>query len=368
MARLAFIPFRVSSITDSTQTNNIKNGEIFVNTADNRILFKNTSGVIVEPNYGSNISLSTNVALAAGTASAGGASTTTASKSDHVHPLQTTVSGNAGTATKLQTARTINGVSFDGSANITIPTISTVTNYAALPSTGQSTGVLYITKDTKIPYYWDGTAYVEMQSNIISHTSSNNFPLTGVSKVLYLDEGLNKIYRWNSTSPAGYVEVSAGTAGTAISYGTSVPSVAIGSGSAGGSTTTTVSKSDHVHPAQTSVSGNAGSADKLKTARTINGVSFDGSSESYIFPAYVLVSSKSSLPTTFTAGDNAIKPGMIYIAQDTEMMYYWDTALAATDKWTEIGVRSHHLTVLNKFVTLTSGILNDVTLDANVSI
>ena len=33
---------------------------------------------------------------------------------------QTSVTGNAGTATKLQTARTINGVSFDGSANITI--------------------------------------------------------------------------------------------------------------------------------------------------------------------------------------------------------------------------------------------------------
>lgn len=31
------------------------------------------------------------------------------------------VSGNAGTATKLQTARTINGTSFDGSANITVP-------------------------------------------------------------------------------------------------------------------------------------------------------------------------------------------------------------------------------------------------------
>lgn len=32
----------------------------------------------------------------------------------------TSVTGNAGTATKLQTARTINGVSFDGTANITV--------------------------------------------------------------------------------------------------------------------------------------------------------------------------------------------------------------------------------------------------------
>ncbi|HEY1191064.1 MAG TPA: hypothetical protein VGE74_25750 [Gemmata sp.] len=35
---------------------------------------------------------------------------------------QTSVTGNAGTATKLQTARAINGVNFDGSADITIPT------------------------------------------------------------------------------------------------------------------------------------------------------------------------------------------------------------------------------------------------------
>lgn len=34
---------------------------------------------------------------------------------------QTSVSGNAGTATALQNARTINGVSFDGTANITVP-------------------------------------------------------------------------------------------------------------------------------------------------------------------------------------------------------------------------------------------------------
>lgn len=50
-------------------------------------------------------------------------------RGDHVHPLQTTVSGNAGTATKLATARTIalergvigTATNFDGSADITIP-------------------------------------------------------------------------------------------------------------------------------------------------------------------------------------------------------------------------------------------------------
>jgi hypothetical protein len=38
---------------------------------------------------------------------------------------QTTITGNAGTATALQTARAINGINFDGSANITVPVNST---------------------------------------------------------------------------------------------------------------------------------------------------------------------------------------------------------------------------------------------------
>ena len=41
-------------------------------------------------------------------------------REDHVHPLQTSVSGNAGTASKLKTARNINGVAFDGTKDITI--------------------------------------------------------------------------------------------------------------------------------------------------------------------------------------------------------------------------------------------------------
>ena len=68
--------------------------------------------------HGTHVSYSTDAPKVAGTASAGTAGTV--ARADHVHPAQTSVSGNAGTATKLATARTINGVSFDGTANITI--------------------------------------------------------------------------------------------------------------------------------------------------------------------------------------------------------------------------------------------------------
>lgn len=60
---------------------------------------------------------STTTPLAAGTASVGTDDGTYA-RGDHVHPAQTSISGNAETATKLQTKRTIDGVEFDGSAAI----------------------------------------------------------------------------------------------------------------------------------------------------------------------------------------------------------------------------------------------------------
>ena len=62
-------------------------------------------------------SLGSTTPSAPGIASAGSA--TTAAKSDHVHPLQTSVSGNAGTATTLQTSRYIDGVAFNGESDIT---------------------------------------------------------------------------------------------------------------------------------------------------------------------------------------------------------------------------------------------------------
>lgn len=73
--------------------------------------------------HGTHVTFTTTNPKVAGTAAVGSA--TTVSRSDHVHPAQTTVSGNAGSATKLATARTIrtnlgstSTASFDGTANV----------------------------------------------------------------------------------------------------------------------------------------------------------------------------------------------------------------------------------------------------------
>lgn len=85
----------------------------------------NASDVGAAPtSHGTHVSYSTTTPKAPGTATVG--TETSLSRGDHVHPAQTSITGNAGTATKLQTARTIqvnlasnSASSFNGSANIT---------------------------------------------------------------------------------------------------------------------------------------------------------------------------------------------------------------------------------------------------------
>ena len=71
-------------------------------------------------NHGTHVKYYDDNPKVAGTVTAGKSSRL--SRGDHVHPAQTTITGNAGTATTLATARTLTigntGKSFDGSANV----------------------------------------------------------------------------------------------------------------------------------------------------------------------------------------------------------------------------------------------------------
>lgn len=130
------------------------------------------------------------------------------------------ISANASTATTLATARTINGTSFNGSANITTANWGTARTLT-IGNTGKSV---------------NGSANVSWSLSEIGAAAASH--------------------------------------GTHVTYSTTAPLVA---GTASAGSAATVARTDHVHPAQTSVSGNAGTATKLATARTINGTSFDGS-------------------------------------------------------------------------------------------
>lgn len=117
----------------------IESGVITVNDNSHNHTIANVTGLQsaldgkAATSHGTHVTYSTTAPLANGTASAGSASTV--ARSDHRHPLQTSVSGSSGsctgnsaTATKLATARGIGitgavtgaAVNFDGSSNINI--------------------------------------------------------------------------------------------------------------------------------------------------------------------------------------------------------------------------------------------------------
>ena len=139
---------------------------------------------------------------------------------------QTTVSGNAGTATKLQIARTINGVAFDGTQNITVNAVDATSrvatsllgaangvatldangtilttqlpsyiddvleyaNLAAFPGMGE-TGKIYVAKDTNKTYRWSGSVYVYITSGAVDSVNG----LTGVVSLSKSDLGLGNL-------------------------------------------------------------------------------------------------------------------------------------------------------------------------------
>ena len=165
--------------------------------------------------------------------------------------VQTTVSGNAGSATKLLNARTIAGVSFNGTANISLNN-NAITNGAGYTTnkgtTTASNAQTFTNKGGNISQWTNDSGYV---------TSSGGSMSSWIIK-----EGN-------------------GTESTTVTQGETV-TFAQGNGiqsemtstSSGGTITITNTKPNIV---QTTITGNAGSATVLQTARTISGASFNGS-------------------------------------------------------------------------------------------
>ena len=172
-----------------------------------------------------------------------------------VGTLNQSTTGNAATSTKLQTARTISltgnvtgSVSFDGSANVSLTTsitgLGAANGIATLDSKGQ-------VPSTQLPSYVD---------DVLEYLNVAAFPTTGETGKIYVETTGNTTYRWSSTA---YVKITSGE----------VASVA------GKTGVVTLTKSDvglaNADNTADSVK-NVASAAKLTTARTLGGVSFDG--------------------------------------------------------------------------------------------
>ncbi len=95
------------------------------------------------------------------------------------------VSGNAGTATALQNARTINGVSFNGTANITVNAASSTlltdsNNWTGLQTFANSSSTLATLGTTWFSGITNGVLSTNAQGQVVATTSIGTNYLTGV--------------------------------------------------------------------------------------------------------------------------------------------------------------------------------------------
>ena len=247
--------------TNVTNNSQISNGRGYTTntgttTASNTQTFTNKSGNISQWTNDSGYKTTDNNT----TYSAGSGITLTGTVFSNAAPniVQTTVSGNAGSATVLQTARTIAGVSFNGSANISLNN-NAITN---------------------------GAGYT---SNTGTTTASNTQTFTNKS---------GNISQWTNNS--GYITSYVNTTYTA---GTGLK------------LTGTVFSNTSPNIVQTTVSGNAGSATVLQTARTIAGVSFNGSANISLNNNAITNGAgyiTSYVNTTYTAGAGLALTGTVF--------------------------------------------------------
>ncbi|MGT4733674.1 tail fiber protein [Escherichia coli] len=194
--------------------------------------------------------------------------------------------GNAATATKLATARTIGGVSFDGTANINLPGVNTAGNQSTTGNAATATKLQTARKISGVAF--DGSADITLTA---AHVSAFSRRATGT----YADS--DGSVPWNAESGA-YNVTRSGDSYLVANFYTGVGScrtLQIGAHYKNGGLcyrssrdgygfeegwTQIYTKKDSIPGVNTTgnqnTTGNAATATKLQTARTIGGVSFDG--------------------------------------------------------------------------------------------
>lgn len=118
-----------------------------------------------------------------------------------------------GSAATLATARTINGVSFNGSANITINAEDATARIASTEK-GAANGVCPLGADSLV-----SSAYLPSYvDDVLEYANLASFPGAGEAGKIYVDLATNKTYRWSGTVyvfiTSGAVDSVAGKTGT----------------------------------------------------------------------------------------------------------------------------------------------------------
>lgn len=116
---------------------------------------------------------------------------------------QLDVTGNAGTATKLQTARNINGVPFDGTQDISVSAVDTATPRIPMSQKGVANGVATLDANGQVP----ANQLPSFVDDILEYANLAGFPGVGESGKIYVAMDTGKTYRWSGSV---YVPVGSG--------------------------------------------------------------------------------------------------------------------------------------------------------------
>lgn len=198
--------------------------------------------------------------------------------------------GNAATATKLQTPITIGGVSFDGSASINLPGVNATGNQSTSGNAATATKLQTARKINGVAF--DGTKDISFTANVIASkgrvtalanaTQGSN---TGIQMYEAYSNGYPTAYgnvmHLKGASASGEGEILIGWSGTSGAHAPAYLRSRRDATDAKWSEWAQIYTSKDSIPGvnatgNQNTTGNAASATKLQTARTIGGVSFDG--------------------------------------------------------------------------------------------
>ncbi|EOT5692051.1 beta strand repeat-containing protein [Escherichia coli] len=239
--------------------------------------------------------------------------------------------GNAATATKLQTARTINGVKFDGSANISIPTITSRGRVTALTGTtqGAATGLqMYEADNNSYPTTYGNVLHMKGASAAgegelligWSGTSGAHAPVFIRSRRDHTDAAWSawaQVYTSRDSIPGVNATGNQNTTGNAATATKLQTARTIGGVSFDG--TANINLPGVNVAGNQNTSGNAATATKLQTARTINGVSFDGSKNIDLTPRSI--GTINSTTMSFSGGAGWFKLATVTMPQSSSVVY-----------------------------------------------
>ncbi len=199
-------------------------------------------------------------------------------------------SGNAGSATKLQTARTIGGVSFDGTANIDLPGVNKAGNQSTSGNAATATKLQTARKINGVAF--DGTkdisftiSAIASRGRVTALANAVQGSSTGVQMYEAYNNGYPTAYgnvmHLKGASASGEGEILIGWSGTSGAHAPAYLRSRRDAANANWSQWAQIYTSKDSIPGvnttgNQNTTGNAASATRLQTARTIGGVSFNG--------------------------------------------------------------------------------------------